>query len=89
MSGVNYPLYTHSPRVNVSSVTPPLNPPLYTHPQRVTMSSVTPPLYTHSPGYNNTPFSARQPRMSSGLLQDGPFLELFGINGGFMPVPDG
>ena len=52
------------------------------------MSSVTPPLYTHLTEYSNTPFSARPPTISSDLLQDGRFLEFFGINGGFMPVPN-
>jgi hypothetical protein len=127
MSGVNPPLYTHSPRhattpisarspapspsihgVTMSSV----NPPLYTHSLRHTtnpisarpptpspsingvsfpggtMSSVTPPLHTHSPGYSNTHFSARPPTLSLEDIPDVHFLDLLGINGGFMPVPE-
>ncbi|XP_039688542.1 mediator of RNA polymerase II transcription subunit 13 isoform X2 [Medicago truncatula] len=127
MSGVNPPLYTHSPRhtttpISARSPAPSpsihgvtmsgVNPPLYTHSlrhtttpisarpptpspsingvsfPRGTVSSVTPPLHTHSPGYNNTHFSARPPTLSSNLLPDVRFLELLGINGGFMPVPE-
>ncbi|XP_024634536.1 uncharacterized protein [Medicago truncatula] len=92
MSGVNPPLYTQSLRHTTTPISarPPTPSPSINGVSfpRGTVSSVTPPLHTHSPGYNNTHFSARPPTLSSDLLPDVRFLELLGINGGFMPVPE-